>query len=134
MKTLFALLCMVLPLYAVASKYTPAMYEKATEPITAGTSSAKQNSVTAPAYKDIKGAAITHKYLLVVGSFKDELNATNMVNQMKHKGEGYPYVAISPEGKHRVVYQSSDNDAELREILVSIKSEYPSAWILKLGD
>ena len=128
MKTLFALLCMALPLYAVASKYTPAMYEKATEPITAGTSSAKQNSVAVPTYKDITGAAITHKYLLVVGSFKDGLNATNMVNQIEHKGE------YKPDASFENAVALYEFDAELREILVSIKSEYPSAWILKLGD
>lgn len=134
MRKLFALFCLVLPLYAVASKYTQAMYEKATEPVTVEASPAQQEPASTPTYKDISGAAIAHKYLIVVGSFKERLNAANMVDQIMQKGEGNPYVAISPEGMHRVVYQSSDNDTELRNILASIKKEYPSAWILKIGD
>lgn len=135
MKKLFALFCLALPLYAVASKYTQAMYEKATEPVTAEVSAAQPNEpASTPTYKDISGTAIAHKYLIVVGSFKERLNAANMVDQIMQKGEGNPYVAVSPEGMHRVVYQSSDNDTELRNVLASIKSEYPSAWILKIGD
>lgn len=115
------------------------MYEKATEPVSAeNVAETETSSVSAPAsanvYKDISGSAITHKYLIVIGSFKERLNASNMVDQIMQKGEGNPYVAVSPEGMHRVVYQSSDNDTELRALLATIKSEYPSAWILKIGE
>lgn len=137
MKKLFALLFFALPLSLSASKYTPAMYEKATEPVSSE-NVAEAEAPSAPAsanvYKDISGSAITHKYLIVVGSFKERLNASNMVDQIMQKGEGSPYVAVSPEGMHRVVYQSSDNDAEMRTLLTNIKSEYPSAWILKIGE
>lgn len=139
MKKLYALLFLALPLSLSASKYTPAMYEKATEPVSAeNVAETETSSDSAPAsanvYKDISGSAITHKYLIVVGSFKERLNASNMVDQIMQKGEGNPYVAVSPEGMHRVVYQSSDNDTELRALLATIKSEYPSAWILKIGE
>ena len=141
MKKLYALLFLALPLSLSASKYTPAMYEKATEPVSAeNVAETETSSASAPSpasanvYKDISGSAITHKYLIVVGSFKERLNASNMVDQIMQKGEGNPYVAVSPEGMHRVVYQSSDNDTELRALLASIKSEYPSAWILKIGE
>lgn len=135
MKKLYALLFLALPLSLSASKYTPAMYEKATEPVSAeNVAETETSSASANVYKDISGSAITHKYLIVVGSFKERLNASNMVDQIMQKGEGNPYVAVSPEGMHRVVYQSSDNDTELRALLASIKSEYPSAWILKIGE
>lgn len=111
------------------------MYEKATEPVSAeNVAETETSSASANVYKDISGSAITHKYLIVVGSFKERLNASNMVDQIMQKGEGNPYVAVSPEGMHRVVYQSSDNDTELRALLATIKSEYPSAWILKIGE
>lgn len=113
------------------------MYEKATEPIESESSTAaqpEQAAASSDSYKNIYGDAITHRYLIVVGSFKERLNASNMVDQIKQKGEGDPFVAVSPEGMYRVAYQSSDNDAELRAVLSSIKQEYPSAWILKIGD
>ena len=59
MKKLFALLFFALPLSLSASKYTPAMYEKATEPVSSE-NVAEAETPSAPAsanvYKDISGS------------------------------------------------------------------------------
>lgn len=136
MKRYIVLLCVVVPLMSMASKYTQAMYEKAVEPVNSDSVQLQQED-PAPdtsGYKGTSGEAITHKFLIVVGSFKESLNASNMVEQIKQRGEGNPYAVVSPEGLYRVVYQSSNNEMELRELLASIKKDYPSAWILKIGD
>lgn len=83
-------------------------------------------------YKDENGKALSLQYHIVVGSFQDKLNAQNLVDQIMQKGEGSPSVAIAPDGKFRVFYFSSNDEAEARKVLSQIKEEYQSAWLLNL--
>lgn len=83
-------------------------------------------------YKDEDGKALSLQYHIVVGSFQDKLNAQNLVDQIMQKGEGSPSIAIAPDGKFRVFYFSSNDEAEARKVLSQIKEEYQSAWLLNL--
>ncbi len=83
-------------------------------------------------YKDEEGKALNLQYHIVVGSFQDKLNAQNLVDQIMQTGNGSPSVAIAPDGKFRVFYFSSNDEAEARKVLSQIKDEYQSAWLLNL--
>ena len=83
-------------------------------------------------YKDEEGKALSLQYHIVVGSFQEKLNAQNLVDQIMQTGNGSPSIAIAPDGKFRVFYFSSNDEAEARKVLSQIKDEYQSAWLLNL--
>lgn len=95
---------------------------------------ATKSKATSLEYKDEEGNKLKHRYLIVVGSFKDKLNARNLADQLIQKGEGAPYIAISPEGMYRVIYISSNSESEIRSTLETVKRSYPSAWFLNIGN
>lgn len=95
---------------------------------------ATKSNATSLEYKDEKGNKLQHRYLIVVGSFNDKLNARNLADQLIQKGEGTPYIVISPEGMYRVIYISSNSESEIRSTLETVKRSYPSAWFLNIGN
>lgn len=128
MRKILLFIVLLVSVVCSAAEYTPQMYAPA--------STVNADGGTEPAnteYTDPDGNKLTLKYFVVVGSFRDRLNAQNLLDQIMQKGEGSPLIIISPEGMARVCYFASNNEMEVRKIMADIKADYPSAWFLNIS-
>jgi cell division septation protein DedD len=69
---------------------------------------------------------------VVVGSFKNEVNAQNLLLTLQKQGHTAT-VAVNQNGLFRVFMYSTDTEADVRMALAKARKTYPDAWMLKLA-
>lgn len=80
------------------------------------------------------GQATQGKYYVIVGCFRDQANAENLVSQLK--GEGYPGAMIcgqTAQGLYRVSFGEYDSQSEANSIYLQSQKnlDYRNAWIMQ---
>lgn len=70
------------------------------------------------------------KYMVVIGSFKDEVNALSMVRKLESHGYS-PIVAAGPDGFFRVSAGAFGTTDEAYAAMLSLKNNYPGVWVCK---
>ena len=77
-------------------------------------------------------AANSFRYFIIAGSFNNEHNALNLVNELKSKGFSAMIADTNKYGMFRVAYTGFQNEEEATLALVSIKNQQNhEAWLLK---
>jgi cell division protein FtsN len=74
-----------------------------------------------------------YKYYVIVGSFKERVNAENFISKLKQTGFNTPVMLKSEVGFFRVSVFSSDSEREARTKIGYIRSyytEYNDVWLL----
>ena len=79
---------------------------------------------------DIKPVA--GSYLIITGSFSEEKNAVNLVEQLKEKGVRALIADTTRNGMYRVAYASFATLEEAKKMLYAVRNDkFPDAWILR---
>lgn len=161
MKKIFLTLALTASLVACSQKYYPEMYAKAGEdasvvvktekdtvlhnpvlPADTLLVAEKEQTVDSAALNETirettdtytsNGVAVTLRYHVVVGSFKNEVNAQNLLLTLQKQGHTAT-VAVNQNGLFRVFMYSTDTEADVRMALAKARKTYPDAWMLKLA-
>lgn len=78
------------------------------------------------------GVEVTLQYHVVVGSFKNEVNAQNLLLTLQKQGHNAT-IAVNQNGLFRVFLYSTNTEADVRQALAKARATYPDAWMLKLA-
>ena len=161
MKKIFLTLALTASLAACSQKYYPEMYAKAGEDASVVVKTEKDTVLHNPvlpadtllvAEKEpvadsvalnetirettdtytSNGVEVTLQYHVVVGSFKNEVNAQNLLLTLQNQGH-QATVAVNQNGLFRVFMYSTDTEADVRKALSKARATYPDAWMLKIA-
>lgn len=70
------------------------------------------------------------KYQIVVGCFSVKENAARLVNTLHERNISASITGVNKNGLHVVSAGSTNNVEEARQILQSVRQNYPSAWMM----
>ncbi len=73
--------------------------------------------------------ALKYKYHVVVGSFKSQVNAKGLQNNLKNEGNN-ALVVVNEQGMFRVLIASFNEYAQARARINQISERFPDAWVL----
>lgn len=78
----------------------------------------------------VKASSTSGKYKIVVGCFSVEENAQRLVNTLHNRNIDASITGKNKSGLHVVSAGSTNNMDEARQLLQTIRQNYPSAWMM----
>jgi len=78
----------------------------------------------------VKSSSASGKYKIVVGCFSIEENAQRLINTLHERNINAVLAGKNKNGLHVVSAGSTNNVDEARQLLQSVRQNYPSAWMM----
>lgn len=89
-----------------------------------------KTTVIKPLYVSKNKHSFDGKFQVVVGCFGVEENAEKLVKELEHKNVSAGISGVNGKGLHVVSCGGFDSKEEASNLLLSIKAEFPNAWVM----
>lgn len=89
-----------------------------------------KTTVIKPLYVSTNKRSFDGKYQVVVGCFGVEENAEKLVKELEHKNVSAGISGVNSRGLHVVSCGGFNSKEEATNLLLSVKTEFPNAWVM----
>ena len=89
-----------------------------------------KTTVIKPLYVSTNKSSFDGKYQVVVGCFGVEKNAEKLVKELEHKNVSAGIRGVNSRGLHVVSCGGFNSKEEATNLLLSVKTEFPNAWVM----